>query len=643
MAVRIGTAHIAVAPWSTIQSHTFEFDVASSAWVPNPKNSRDSRQRRRVAVDRAFRPFDHDCDYIRLRHQEPHEVSPSNARVDASSSPRRLAIGHGVGRRPGQSGSRVDESQTADGLAAGGRTAQGRAPVEQVEVERAPVEQVELQRIEVERAAEGRALRLLSETAHDLRSPLTTIREAVRLVRDGSVGSLNDEQRSFLASVIDQCDCVDQLVGELVQLDRLRTGLPRVQRCWVAVRDIRHAVDETLRPWAMPRQISILWDAGDDPTLTVFADASILRRLIVNLVSNAIRVTAEGAAVLIRLQRVRGGEAIRWDVIDQGVGIAPDRLREISRRHPDVTGRQVSMADGEGIGLAISRQLAALHFSGLQIRSRVGTGTEVSFETPACGPRSVAECWTRWRRSFLPLRHQPVRSLGLGGESVLARLDPPSMTVELRHDNSQPQMRDRLIVGAVSLGATVPKSAADHFDLVLQNQQRLHDLVYRTETRHWVWLFDTDLRQIEERISMITDVAKIKHEGIRLHWSRPHVIPVDDRSMGHRILDWFVRHTLAASVVSAGEPNEVRLGTQPVRHSAIAEARLDQEIRRLERGHGRLAERGHGRLAERGHGRLGERGHGRLGERGHGRLGERGHGRLGERSAAPQSLSTLDR
>ncbi len=75
----------------------------------------------------------------------------------------------------------------------------------------------------------------MSETAHDIRSPLTTIRESVRLVHDGDLGAVNDDQKSCLAAAIDQCNCLDQMVGEMVQVERLRTGLPRARRSWVSL------------------------------------------------------------------------------------------------------------------------------------------------------------------------------------------------------------------------------------------------------------------------------------------------------------------------------------------------------------------------------------------------------------------------
>ena len=466
------------------------------------------------------------------------------------------------------------------------------------------------------------ATRLLSETAHDLRSPLTTIRESIRLVHDGEFGQINPEQREYLSAALEQCDCVDQLVGEMVQLDRLKSGSPQVHRQSVSVVTVRDAVNETLRPWVIPRGIQILWDGADDPNLLVFADATMLRRLIVNLVTNAIRATPDDEAILIRLERTRSGDTVRWSVIDQGVGIGAPDLHAIAEQ-------RVSFSGSEGLGLIICRQLAALQFSALHIRSRLHAGTEVAFETPTAGASSVAECWARWRVAYRQARDRP-RPSGLkpaeadwpstracdglrldrpavaeasdfaGGpdqgdgsgsatgrrpansEATRHRIDRPAVTVQLEHEAVFPRVEQQAVAGTVTVGATLPVSTADQFDSLLQSQQRLFDLVYRVDTRTWVWIFDTDHDAVSTRIEAITEWAQREIQNVRLTWSQPRVVPIDDCRTVRRISDLLVRQSLSASTVStAGSQDEVRLGTTPLEQSPVASSRLDAEMSRL--------------------------------------------------------------
>lgn len=432
--------------------------------------------------------------------------------------------------------------------------------------------------------ADSVAARVVSETAQDLRSPLTVVREAIRLVGDGSLGQVNDDQHACLSAAIDQCNRMDQMIGEMVQLERLRTGSPRANRSWIEVSSVRAAVDETLRSWATPNHIDVLWDIGDEAAKSVFADASMLRRLIVNLSTNAIRASKPGGIVLIRLQRTHADEMVRWSIVDQGSGIAERDVHRIVSRNGDPGG-------DAGVGLSICRQLAAVHFSPLQIRSRAGYGTEVCFQTPAMGPRSVASAWARWRIAARGPLQKPTRRSGamagsnsvrrLDGDSQV-RLDPPSVAVELSHDTVKPRCEDRLAAGTVTLGAAVSRQAADDFDRLLQSQLQMFELVYRTETRRWVWVFDVDAHGVDDRIAMIGDSANESIGGVRMAWSTPQMIPIDDRRTASRLSDLMVRESLAASTSSrVVDQDTVRLGSSPIVPNGNAELRLDAEMRHL--------------------------------------------------------------
>ncbi|TWU33321.1 sensor histidine kinase [Novipirellula artificiosorum] len=425
-------------------------------------------------------------------------------------------------------------------------------------------------------------VQMLSETAHDLRSPLTTIRESIRLVHDGDLGPIQHEQQACLSAAIDQCDCIDQMVGEMVQLERLQSGIPRAQRGWVSVSEVRTAVEETLRPWTLPRNIDVLWDGAEDAKLLVFADPAILRRMIVNLVVNAIRATPENESVLVRLQKTPGGEAICWSVIDQGVGITPAQMKRIESQ-------QFSSSSGEGLGLAICRQLAALHFSTLRLRSRTGYGTDASFLTPVGGPKSVAECWVRWRKRVSDgetetKQHQSDPSSENLRSKIQrrVRLDPPLLSVELMHNGASPRQPESFALGTVSLGAAMARDAADDFDRVLQTHQRLFDFAYRVDTRRWVWVFDADSTSVIGRIQSITEAAQAALRGIRLQWGKTNQITLDHRATTAKLSDLLIRETLAAHAPSTiADANQVRLGTKPIEPSTTATERLELELRRL--------------------------------------------------------------
>ena len=418
---------------------------------------------------------------------------------------------------------------------------------------------------------------MLSETAHDLRSPLTTIRESVRLVHDGEIGSLSDQQRTFLKSALHQCDCIDQMVGEMLHLDRLRTGLPRTHRHWISVSSIRDSVQNTMAPWTLPRNIEVLWDGADESGRMVYADPAILRRLLVNLIVNAIRVTRENDEVLVRVSKIENPDAIQWSVVDQGTGISQTQMNRIEAE-------PFASASGEGLGLAISRQLAALHFSRLRLRSRAGYGTEVSFQTATVGPRSVAQCWMGWRQRMNAQQMGRTEDDSNGRSRIQrrVRLDPPLLSIDLSQQGNSPRFADRVSIATVSLGAAMPRCDADEFDKMLQKEVRLFELAYRVDTRRWVCVMDADQESLPDRMQKIGDAADRTISAVRLKWSDPTVIAIDHPMASAKLTDLLIRKTLSsASQATIPNADQVRLGTAPIESSDAATMRLDQELKRL--------------------------------------------------------------
>ena len=459
---------------------------------------------------------------------------------------------------------------------------------------------------------------LISQSVLDLRSPLNSMRESIRQVRQGHFGQINPDQSEILGSAIQQCERIEQLVDEITQSERFSGGSPPANRQWIKINGIRTALEETLGPWAMPKRIDVLWDdevqIGGSAEPSVYADPSMIRRLIVNLVVNAIRASTEGKEVLIRFSATDCGECVRCSVIDQGHGIDREHLERIASGDS-------STAIQQGLGLTICSQLAASHFSHLQIRSQLGVGTQVSFELPAAGPRSVGSAFAKWRNTLRaqtaanPIRPRirPRRRDASPQEQVqdqvtsayadssatpppvlmdTARLDTTRLDTAVQRKRSSdlrliyatatPQATDVFAAGVVHVGAAVSRQAADQFDEIIHRQVGVFEFIYRVNTRRWVWGFDADPDRIGVRIESINQAVKSSAEGLRSTWTDPQFIPIEPKTTATRICDLIVRQTLSASTIDHGLGNdEVRLGTSPIAPSDSASQRLDEELRRL--------------------------------------------------------------
>ncbi|MCA9136400.1 MAG: HAMP domain-containing histidine kinase [Planctomycetales bacterium] len=434
--------------------------------------------------------------------------------------------------------------------------------------------------------------RLISETAHDLRAPLSTIREAVRLVRDGDLGQVSTAQRECLSAAINQCNCAVQLVDEMVQSRQFDSGFPNVQREWVLIDQLRQNVESTLQPWMMPRDIHLLWDGPFDQGARIYADANLMRRLIVNLVGNAIRVTRDGGPVLIRAKTVRGQDSMVWSVVDQGQGIAPSDMELIA------AGKAPARSTG-GLGLMISRQLAAAHFSTLRIESRVGTGTAVSFRTPTGGPAAVATRWVDWRSDLLSmgdgavqvdrqlvhevLPARPSKNASKPTPPRRVRIDVPAQVIELGAGEIQPAFENEVFLTTVAVGAAIPASGTDAFDAILQRSMRMTELAYRTGRRSWVIAWDADREMGNVKRMELQRLVRNELDGIRMTWGQSSVVSVRRQpyfgvSLPVRLTELIVRETLSAAQHSVNDADQVRLGTAPIVYSPLPASRLEKEV-----------------------------------------------------------------
>ncbi|MEM6469162.1 MAG: HAMP domain-containing sensor histidine kinase [Planctomycetota bacterium] len=431
--------------------------------------------------------------------------------------------------------------------------------------------------------------RLIGETAHDLRAPLSTIREAVRLVHDGELGELTSEQRECLSAAINQCNCVGQLVDEMVQSRHEAAGNVRPILDWTDIDAVRRDVVSTLQPFVMPREIHLLWDGPFNRRVKVYADATILRRLLVNLVGNAVRVTREGQPVLIRAVADRRRGRMTWAVVDQGRGISEGDLERIAAG-------QAPHSSRGGLGLLICRQLAAAHCSSLRIESRVGTGTAVSFDTAFGGPIDVARHWANWRVDFFKhpndatvdkaqQKHELLRNSSASSISPprRVRIDVPSQRVEVRARNSAPEFSGQVFVASVTLGATLPAEAVDGFDRLLHRSLGPMEFTYRTGDRDWMILWDADREAAKQKRSNLETESRRQFDGIRMNWSMDSEYrfrPDDGGSLTRFLGDVLTRRTLMNSqrAAESSPGRELELSTET---RSRAEERLQHECRRL--------------------------------------------------------------
>jgi nitrogen-specific signal transduction histidine kinase len=401
------------------------------------------------------------------------------------------------------------------------------------------------------RASRLAASRILSETADDLRSPLNSVREAIRMVANGELGSVNDSQIQSLVDAIDTCDSMERLIGDMTQLERLHAGRARAVRTWFDLQPVCHRVAASLETVLRPRKITIAWDGIEVSTPKVFGDADKLARLLANLITHAARQTADYQSILVRATKVHDGETLRFVIIDSGQGLTVDAWNRISKRGTSHRG-------ADEFGLTICRQLASVHHSPLTILSKIGKGTEISFDLPIGSAASVAAHWTMWRsqqhaRTSPRRRAETPDSLDrvdedetvTGVNHFRAFTENDTRLLLLNHDGPPPQNSDTAFVLTVEAGATVSTASVKIFNERLQHDQRAFDFVYRVSERRWVAIWDTTLREIPDRIeTLAAETPDLGDAKLRLSWSTPRKLNLASHSAAVVLADMLTREML---------------------------------------------------------------------------------------------------
>jgi len=233
-----------------------------------------------------------------------------------------------------------------------------------------------------ERAAELR--RVYHAVSHELKTPLTAVREFIALVLDGVPAPLiSAENKAFLEHALDGCDQMSAQVNDLVDATRLEMRKLELKLEAVRLERIVEFALASIRETAKAKRVELVTEIAPNlPTVT--ADPVRCTQILGNLLGNAAKFTNAGGVITVRVHpSVRRPDCIEIAVADTGCGIAPEHQRQIFERLYQIprAGEDL-MSSGLGLGLSIARELAGLHGGQLTVESTVGVGSTFRFSIP---------------------------------------------------------------------------------------------------------------------------------------------------------------------------------------------------------------------------------------------------------------------
>lgn len=215
----------------------------------------------------------------------------------------------------------------------------------------------------------------LATVSHELRSPLTSMREAAHLLHEEVAGTLNPKQTRLVAIIGESTERLLRLVNQILDLSRMRAGrLPLARRVLDLAQVAERGVNE-LRPQAAEGHVSITVERiGQNFEAAV--DEDKLVQVVVNLVANSIRFTPAGGRVTVRA--VDAGPEVELHVEDTGVGIPAVALPRIFEMYQQAHGQH----GGTGLGLAIVRGVVEAHGGRVTVESHEGKGSRFTVLLP---------------------------------------------------------------------------------------------------------------------------------------------------------------------------------------------------------------------------------------------------------------------
>lgn len=220
----------------------------------------------------------------------------------------------------------------------------------------------------------------VSIVSHELRAPMTSMKTALSLLLAGAAGPLEARARDLLEVSVRNVDRLTRLVGDLLDLSRIRAGKMELHPEPVPLEQAVEFGVDTVRAFAAEQDVKIELQPPLQP-ISVLGVQDRLVQVIVNLVSNAIKFSSKGSRVLIRWWR-EDNWAIT-EVADEGPGIPADKLRTIFEPFRQLDSANARGHGGAGLGLTISQDIVQALGGQLWAESEVGKGSRFFVRLPA--------------------------------------------------------------------------------------------------------------------------------------------------------------------------------------------------------------------------------------------------------------------
>lgn len=236
-----------------------------------------------------------------------------------------------------------------------------------------------LDQIEALQSLDRAKSEFLSIASHELRTPLTSIKGSLSLMRAGVSGKVNDSSKNLMGIALTETDRLIRLINDLLDLAKIEAGGFSLNTEWSNVEDLLHSTAKGIEGFATTAKVKI--KVVCEHPIEAFMDRDRTQQVLTNLASNAIKYSPEDGTVTLSALTDDNNQ-LRFEVKDQGKGIAPQDQELIFEKFRQVTGPENPLVKGTGLGLAISKGLIEEQGGTIHVTSSPGQGSTFYFYLP---------------------------------------------------------------------------------------------------------------------------------------------------------------------------------------------------------------------------------------------------------------------
>jgi signal transduction histidine kinase/CheY-like chemotaxis protein len=220
----------------------------------------------------------------------------------------------------------------------------------------------------------------LANMSHEVRTPLNGVLGLASMLDQTS---LDADQRDMVRTIIASANTLDALLGDILTHSRLESGRLELNNAPFRLRQAAQEALGLFRPQFVDKGLELQLDLSADADVDVIGDVARFKQILSNLVSNALKFTAEGG-VKVRLGVAGQGETLRHvlEVSDTGIGFEPEDAARLFVRFEQADSSITRRYGGTGLGLAICSQLADLMGGAITASGRPGKGATFTVELP---------------------------------------------------------------------------------------------------------------------------------------------------------------------------------------------------------------------------------------------------------------------